>query len=370
MRIGINTRSLLGSKMEGFGNYTLELVTRICKSHPEHTFYLYFDRPVSEQFSFPSNTVCRSVFPPTRHPLLYIWWFQFSLKRNLKKDQVDLFWSPDGMLPLGLKIPTLASVHDLNFEHFPKDLPWVVSKYYRYFFPKFARQATKIVTVSQTTKDDIKACYKIEDAKIAVIYNGVNPAYQALNTTQKIETIAHLKLPQSYFLFVGSLHPRKNIKRLLAAFQVFANSDTATDLVIVGSAMWDAQKFQIQEQYKNRIHFLGHIETDKLAQIMACATAFVYIPYFEGFGMPLAEAMSTETPILAGNQSCLPEIAADAALYVDPYNTDDIAQGMQQLKNDVALQTALKQKGLERVKAFDWDHAAVQLWQEIENLVS
>jgi glycosyltransferase involved in cell wall biosynthesis len=198
----------------------------------------------------------------------------------------------------------------------------------------------------------------------------VNPAYQALNTTQKIETIAHLKLPQSYFLFVGSLHPRKNIKRLIASFQVFANSDTATDLVIVGSAMWDAQKFQIQEQYKNRIHFLGHIETDKLAQIMACATAFVYIPYFEGFGMPLAEAMATETPILAGNQSCLPEIAADAALYVDPYNTDDIAQGMQQLKNDVALQTALKQKGLDRVKAFDWEHAAVQVWQEIENLVS
>jgi glycosyltransferase involved in cell wall biosynthesis len=198
----------------------------------------------------------------------------------------------------------------------------------------------------------------------------VNPAYQTLNTTQKIETIAHLKLPQSYFLFVGSLHPRKNIKRLLAAFQVFANSDTATDLVIVGSAMWDAQKFQIQEQYKNRIHFLGHIETDKLAQIMACATAFVYIPYFEGFGMPLAEAMATETPILAGNQSCLPEIAAEAALYVDPYNTDDIAQGMQQLKNDVALQTALMHKGVERVKAFDWDHAAVQLWQEIENLVS
>jgi glycosyltransferase involved in cell wall biosynthesis len=86
--------------------------------------------------------------------------------------------------------------------------------------------------------------------------------------------------------------------------------------------------------------------------------------------MPLAEAMATETPILAGNQSCLPEIAADAALYVDPHNTNDIAQGMQQLKNDVALQTALKQKGLERVKAFDWDLAAVQLWQEIENLVS
>ena len=370
MRIGINTRSLLGSKMEGFGNYTLELVSRICKNNPEYQFYLYFDRAVSKQYTFPKNVVCQVVFPPTRHPLLYIWWFQWALKRKLKKDQIEVFWSPDGMLPLGLNIPTLASIHDLNFEHFPKDLPRAVSAYYRYFFPKFARQATKIITVSQTTKEDIVACYKLPSDQISVIYNGVNKAYKPLSTVQKTQFITEQQLPQSYFLFVGSLHPRKNIHRLLAAFQQFAKQHQDIDLVVVGAAMWDTQNFDIHTAFTQRIHFLGHIDTPKLAQIMAAATAFIYIPYFEGFGMPLAEAMATQTPILAGNKSCLPEIAADAALYVDPFQIDDIAHGMQQIKNDVALQTELKQKGLERVKAFNWDHAATLVWHEIKNLVS
>ncbi|MFM6945990.1 MAG: glycosyltransferase family 4 protein [Flavobacteriales bacterium] len=370
MRIGINTRSLLGSKMEGFGNYTLELVSRICASQPAHQFILYFDRPINPKYKFGSNVTTKVVYPPTRHPILYVIWFQWRLKNVIQKDQIDVFWSPDGMLPLGLTIPTLSSIHDLNFEHFPKDLPRWVSKYYRYYFPKFAQQATKIITVSQTTKEDIIACYSVPSDKIAVIYNGVNQAYQPLSSDEKIYFMQDQDFPESYFLFVGSLHPRKNIQRLLEAYQQFAATNSDTALVIVGSAMWDTQQFEIQADLKKRIYFLGHVDTQKLALIMAAATAFIYIPYFEGFGMPLAEAMASETPILAGNKSCLPEIAADAAYYVDPFDISDIANGMQKIKNDVDLQTELKKKGLERVKAFNWDHAATLVWHEITKLVS
>jgi len=356
--------------MEGFGNYTFELVTRICAAHPDHQFVLYFDRPVDPKFTFGSNVCLQVVFPPTRHPFLYFIWFQWRLKKVIQKDRLDVFWSPDGMLPLGLKIPTLSTIHDLNFEYFPKDLPSMVSKYYRFFFPKFAKQASKIIAVSQTTKQDIISCYQLAESKISVIYNGVNQLYKPLNSSEKAQFISEQSLPENYFLFVGSLHPRKNIQRLLAAFQIFAKNNSDTELVIVGAAMWDTQKFDIQTSQLKRIHFLGHVDTEKLTQIMAAATAFVYIPYFEGFGMPLAEAMATQTPILAGNKSCLPEIAAEAALYVDPFHIEDIANGMQQIKNDVDLQTELKKKGLERVKAFDWDHASELIWHEINNLVS
>jgi glycosyltransferase involved in cell wall biosynthesis len=370
MRIGINTRSLLGQKMEGFGNYTYELVQRMTTANPGHTFILYFDRPADPQFSFGSNVICKSIFPPTRHPFLYIIWFQWRLKRAINKDNLDLFWSPDGMIPLGLKIPTLATIHDLNFEHYPKDLPRTVSWYYRKYFPRFAREATQLLTVSNKTKEDLEETYQIAKTKISVIYNGVNRHYQPLNEDAKKEIRRNIGNGRPYFLFVGSLHPRKNVDRLLEAFQAFAKSDNSTDLVIIGAAMWKDKLIKLDPNFTERIHLLGHIDTTILAQIMGAATAFVYVPYFEGFGMPLAEAMATQTPIIAGNQSCLPEIAADAALYVDPFDVDSIANGMKKIKNDVALQSALIENGKRRVSDFNWDFAAQQVWQEISKLVS
>jgi glycosyltransferase involved in cell wall biosynthesis len=370
MRIGINTRSLLGQKMEGFGNYTLELVARITKAQPEHTFILYFDRPIDPQFSFGSNVICKSVFPPTRHPFLYVLWFQWRLKRAIQKDKIDVFWSPDGMFPLGMSIPILATIHDLNFEHFPQDLPKWVAWYYKKYFPKFAKEANKIITVSQTTKDDIRATYLIEQEKISVIYNGVNNSYKPLQYKEREDIQKFLGFTQPFFLFVGSLHPRKNIHRLLQAFERFAQRNSDTDLVIVGASMWNNQAYEMSTELAKRIHFKGHVTTETLALIMGTAAAFVYIPYFEGFGMPLAEAMATETPILAGNKSCLPEIAADAALYIDPFDVEAIAKAMEQLKNDVALQTQLTENGKKRVLAFNWDEAAKKVWQEIVQLVS
>lgn len=368
MRIGINTRSILGNKMEGFGNYSYELVMRLTSVHPEHTFVLYFDRPVDPQFKFGSNVICKHLFPPTRHPFLYIIWFQWRLKWALKKDKINVFWSPDGMFPLQSKIPVLSSIHDLNFEHYPKDLPRVVSWYYKRYFPRFAQLAKKIITVSNATKQDLIQTYKIDSEKIRVIYNGVSSLYKPLRENE--ETSIHTPSDKPYFLFVGSLHPRKNIAKLLEAFQEFCQSDQQCELYIVGAAMWKNQAVEIKSELANRIKFLGHVSTDKLAFIMARATALVYIPYFEGFGMPLAEAMASETPIIAGNLSCLPEIAADAAIYVDPFDIQEIANAMTLLKNDVALQSKLIAAGKERLKDFSWDLAAQQIWQEIENMVS
>ena len=370
MRIGINTRSLLGQKMEGFGNYTLEIVQRLTIAHPEHTFICYFDRPVAPQFSFGPNVICKSIFPPTRHPFLYVIWFQWRLKRAIQKDQLDVFWSPDGMFPLGIHTPVLATIHDLNFEHFPQDLPKWVAWYYKKYFPQFAKAADKIISVSDATKQDIVSSYQIPAEKISVIYNGVNTKYKPLTVQEKETVQQQLGFQEPYFLFVGSLHPRKNIHRLLQAFQLYAQTEATYQLVIVGAAMWKDQSFEIESVLAKRIHFKGHIQTETLAAMMAAASAFVYVPYFEGFGMPLAEAMASQTPIIAGNKSCLPEIAADAALYVDPFDVEAIAKAMEQLKNDVALQTQLVESGKQRVLDFDWDHAAKKVWQEIQQLVS
>ena len=369
MRIGINTRNLLSNKLEGFGQYTLELTRRICENHPEHEFYLFFDRPFDPKFVFASNVKPIVLFPPTRHPILYVVWFEFSLKRALKKYKIDAFWSPDGFCSLSSSVPQIATIHDLNFEHNPGDLPRLVSKYFRFFFPKFAKKAERIITVSDHSKKDIQSIYQIDEHKICSIYNGANENYKPISESEQINIRVKYTEGRPYFLFVGSLHPRKNVQRLIEAFELVSESNLEICLLIVGSAMWRENKIRISEKVKARVIFTGHLESNDLIKVMASAKALTYVPYFEGFGIPLVEAMRCGTPILAANASCLPEVAGDAAIYCDPFNVNDIATGMNQLLSDQLLCNNLSELGLKRSVIFSWDAAAISVWNEIEKLL-
>lgn len=352
--------------MEGFGNYSYELVRRITKNHPEQTFVLFFDRAVDPKFEFTPNVKTVVLFPPTRHPLLWILWFEWSLKRAIKKHRIDLLWSPDGFCSLGAEVPQIATIHDLNFEHYPKDLPWLVSIYFRAFFPKFARKAKHILTVSNFSKKDIVEKYGVSNNKISVVYNGISEEYRILTSDEISETRRQYSNGKPYFIFVGSLHPRKNVQRLVQAFSAFSMTNSEIDLVIVGNAMWKQEEFNLTSETKKRVHFLGHLSTIELSRITGAAYALSYVPYFEGFGIPLVEAMRCGVPIISANTSCLPEITGDAAIYCDPFSVNDITEKMSQLADDSALHSSLSEKALDRSSQFSWDLAANQVWEVLE----
>jgi len=360
--IGINARNILGSKMEGFGNYSYELIRRITKNHPEQSFVLFFDRAVDPKFEFSSNVQTVVLYPPTRHPLLWIFWFEWSLKRALKKHHIDLLWSPDGFCSLRSSVPQIATIHDLNFEHYPKDLPWLVSRYFRFFFPKFARKAKRILTVSNFSKQDIIQTYGISSTKIFVVYNGISDEFRELSSEEISETRQQYTNGKPYFLFVGSLHPRKNIQRLVQAFSEFSRVNSEIDLVIVGNAMWRQEAFNLSKETKTRVHFLGHLSTSELSHVTGAAFALSYVPYFEGFGIPLVEAMRCGVPIISADTSCLPEIAGDAAIYCDPFSTSDIAKKMNELAKDETLHSSLSKNAISRSGHFSWDRAAEEVW--------
>ncbi len=370
MRIGINTRNLLSEKLEGFGQYTLEITKRICENHPEHEFFLFFDRPFEEKYVFAKNVTPVVVYPPTRHPILYVIWFEFSLKKALEKHEIDLFWSPDGFCNLKTNIPQIITIHDINFEHNPKDLPFLVSKYFRYFFPKFARKAKKIITVSTFSKQDIFSTYKLDENKVTVVYNGANEQYQPINSVQQKEIRDEYTNGFPFFLFVGSLHPRKNVQRLIDAFEIISSKNSQIRLVIVGSSMWKENNLKIAQNILNKVIFTGHLETGKLTKLMASAKVLTYVPYFEGFGIPLVEAMKCGTPILAANATCLPEVAENAAIYCNPFDVKDIANGMYRMLSEPLLCNELSKLGLEQSKKYHWDNAADLVWKEIEQLIS
>jgi glycosyltransferase involved in cell wall biosynthesis len=283
-----------------------------------------------------------------------------------------VFFSPDGYLSIRSKIPQISVMHDLNFEHYPKDLPFLARQYLKYFFPKFAKKANKIITVSEYSKKDIIQSYKIFEDKIVVAWNGASDLFKPLNEIEKIRVKEKYTDGKSYFLFVGALHPRKNLVRLLEAYSKYRATDNPKyEMVIVGESLWKNSSFEIDvlDSVKNTVHFTGHLPLNELADLMGAASVFTFIPYFEGFGIPLVEAMRCGTSILSGNLTSLPEVAGDAALYCDPFNVDDIFDKMNELSKNKDLQNEFSKKGIERSKLFSWDDSAVIVWKEIEKLM-
>lgn len=366
MRIGINTRHLIANKMEGFGHYTFEIVSRLIASHPQHEFILFFDRKIDPAFEFGSNAKGIVLTPPTRHPLLYLLWFEIKLPRAIKKHNIDLFFSPDGYCSLRISIPQVSVIHDINFEHNPKDLPLIIGTYLRYFFPKFAKKAQHIITVSDYSKADICKSYQIDESKVTVIPNSSNVAFKA--KSQEVQTAVKAKWTNGveYLLFVGSLNPRKNIQRLLNAFEIVAKNHKEIVLLIVGTKMWRSNKLSIPASIQDRVIFTGHLPLEELVDITASAFALTYVPYFEGFGIPLVEAMKCGTPILAANTTSLPEVAGNAAIYCNPFDTKEIADGIQKLIIDKSLRSTLSIAGMSRGELFSWDASARKVWEILE----
>lgn len=374
MEIVVNTRLLLKNKLEGIGWFSYETLKRITQNNPNDHFIFLFDRDFDEDFIFSDNITPLILAPQARHPILFYLWFEHSVSNVLNKLKPDLFLSPDGYLSLNAKCKQLAVIHDINFKHYPNDVPFLVRKYYNYFFPKFARKATRIATVSEFSKKDIMEQYKIAANKIDVVYNGCNTLYKPSSA----ETIKATKEKYSqncdYFLFVGSLQPRKNIVRLLKAFEQFKEKQSSTvKLVIVGEKYyWTSE---IKQTYLNLhckadIIFTGRVSSEALNDIIGGALAMLYVPYFEGFGIPILEAMNCDVPVITSNITSMPEVANDAAMLVDPFSVESIANGMRSIYNDENLRNVLIEKGRKRKQDFSWDKTADLLWESIQRTMN
>lgn len=371
MRIAINTRFLLTSRMEGFGWYTYEVTKRLVEQHPEHEFLFFFDRPYDQRFVFGPNVTPIVLSPQARHPVLFYAWFEWSVKKALKRHRADVFFSPDGYLSLGSDVPQIAVIHDLNFEHYPQDIPTQPRLYLKRFFPKFAKKAAHIVTVSHYSKQDICSTYGIPEQRVSVGWNGAAEAFVPLDDDTIAATRKQYANGKPYFIFVGSLHPRKNVGRLLEAFSRFAAGNDEIDLLIAGEALWKNKQLnlpELDETVRQRIHFTGHVSLEVLTKLMGSAHSLVFVPYFEGFGIPLAEAMKCGIPIISGNKTSLPEVAGDAAIYCNPFDVAEIQQAMEKLATDPALYQKLAEKSLERGNLFSWDHTAAVCWEAIERI--
>lgn len=334
--------------------------------HPEDEFVFLFDRPFDPQFVYGKNVTPVVMPPRARFAPQFYWWFEWVIPKALKKYGADVFFSPDSMCSLSAKTPTVMTCHDLVPLHYPNQIPLIHRHYLLHFLPKYLRRADHVLTVSDFVRRDISQTCDIPPEKISAVHNGCRECFFPIQDFEKQQVRDEFAAGQEYFLYSGAIHPRKNIHRLIRAFDIFkVKTGAPVKLLLAGRSAWKTGEVTMAlEQANNRadIRFTGYIAEETLPKLMASALALTYVSLSEGFGLPLLEAMNTDTPVLAANTTALPEVAGESALLVDPFSVTAIAAGLEKLWMDRVFCQKLVEKGRVQREKFSWDTATEQVY--------
>lgn len=366
MIIAVNARFLIQGRLEGIGWYSYQILKNMVENHPEHQYIFFFDRNYDPEFIFNDSVKPVVLRPPARHPFLWFWWFERSLPKALKAYKAAVFFSPDAYLSLSVDIPQYLVVHDLAYLHFPKQVPFLVRMYYQYFVPRQIEKAKHIFAVSEATRQDIVTHFNCAPEKISIAYNGVRSLFKPLSEEIQEEVRTRYSQSKKYFLFVGAIHPRKNVAKLIQAFDLFCLKTKADfQLLIVGRKAWMTDETEAVWQNspnKSRIQFYSYMDTEQLTLVTASAFAAINPSLLEGFGVPVLEAINCDVPVLVSNVFSLPEVAGPGAYLFDPNDVESIAQTMLESINDPRRAERIDLGRVHR-NLFDWKKSAEHIYQ-------
>lgn len=291
-------------------------------------------------------------------------WEQFSLPRRLAH---PILWSPSTTGPLAVR-NQVVTIHDCAFFDQAGCFSRAFAAWYQYLVPRLARRVRQIITVSKFSRGRIIERCGVPPEKVTVIYSGVDSQFR-LHSSEEIEVARkRLNLPRRYALCVGSLEPRKNLTRLLQAWQLAQPRLDGLSLLLVGAKGHVFRDAGLANAPPD-VHLAGYIDDDLLPAVYAGADLFVYPSLYEGFGLPVIEAMASGVPVITSNVTSLPEVAGDAAITVDPLDVSSIAHAIEQVATDSALRARLREQGISRATQFNWDRTAAETWQVLEGAV-
>ncbi|MCO6465173.1 MAG: glycosyltransferase family 4 protein [Bradyrhizobiaceae bacterium] len=367
MKVAINVRTVRPGRLDGIGWYTNEILRRNIEANPDVEFHLIHDRRPDPRIQYADNVVQHRLLPPARRAWLYDIWFQWRVPSLLKSINPDVFISTDGSLPLGLDIPTILVQHDLGYLAVPEQVDKLTLWYYHNRFPQCFRAATVKATVSEFSRNQIVKEFGVNKADVHIVPNAAREIFSPVSEAVKSETRQRVTNGSPYIVFVGTIQPRKNFEGLLKAFDR-ACSDGLEDvkLVLAGRKSYGhgaVDSFIATLGCRDRIITTGWIPDEELVKVMGSATAMVYIPHYEGFGIPIIEAMACGVPVVCSRTTALPEVAGDAALYVEDTNDKTVADAIKLIATDTPLREKLIAKGFLRSAQYSWDESANKMWE-------
>lgn len=366
MNIGFDAKRAFHNTT-GLGHYSRNLLHSLAEYYPEHQYYLFNPKP-SSLFSFKEKNVHEVQPSGFLDRIFSSAWRSSWVKKDLQRLKIDLYHGLSHEIPISIQktgIKSVVTIHDLIHERYPEQYNAIDVKIYSKKFRYACAHADKVIAISEQTKKDIIEFYKIPEEKIVVCYQSCNPAFGvAVSEVEKNKIKERYKLPDQFFLYVGSVIERKNLLNICKAIFLLRN-ELSVPLVVIGDG--DKYKQQVrdyvmQNGLEEKIIFLSDDPSAKSSQsfqsaidfpsIYQMATAMIYPSFFEGFGIPVLEALWSRLPVITSNVSCLPEAGGPGSYYVNPANAEEIAAGMMKIYSDKQYAVSMVEKGLEYAKKF------------------
>jgi glycosyltransferase involved in cell wall biosynthesis len=377
MRIAIDYTAAV-NQQAGIGRFVRCLVNAVTVVDEQDSYVLVHAEP---------NPGAKPVYPRTgnvairRLPLneraLTILWHRLgvTLPVDWFTGPIDLFHSPDFVLPPQRRGKRVLTVHDLAFLLFPECADAGLRQYLEHVVPRSARRADFVLADSENTRNDVICLLGVPEQRVAVVPGGVEQRFRPQTDQQRLKELRdRLGLEDvPFILWLGVVEPRKNVRRLMEAFGLLLQRASSPHrLLLVGRKGWLSDEvFQFAERapYRDRIQFTGFVEDDDLPTLYSAADLFVFPSLYEGFGLPVLEAMACGTPVVCASAASLPEVAGDAALLVEPTEVEALSVAMERALTDASLRASLRQRGLEQAARFTWDAAARKLVRVYQGVV-
>jgi glycosyltransferase involved in cell wall biosynthesis len=385
MNIGIDIRTLLTPVRTGVAEYTYELLQALFRIDRKNQYFLFTNCAKDFEMGkekwerdnvkyvitkYPNklfNTSLQLLKRPKLDKLVdrlqTTDYSRLVKDRNPKSEirSLDVWFSPNiGFTSLSRNVKHVMTIHDLSFEHFPDCYSWKRRLWHKVLNPKKqCERADLILTPSLSTKRDVVETYGIDESKVRCLYPGVTSDFGLQTSDYRQEEVKmKYKLPDKYILFLGTIEPRKNILGLTEAYKTSSLITDHWSLIIAGAKGWKNTSILKAIQETEGVQYIGIISPEDKSALYQLADLFVYPSLYEGFGFPVLEAMASGTPVITSNRLSLPEVANDAAIFVNPMNVSELAEAMKDLLQNEELKSMLIEKGKERVEKFCWEDTA------------
>lgn len=372
MRIGFDAKRAFFNK-SGLGNYSRDIIRSLVKYYPEHEYYLYTPSKQRSILFMDFENIKISTPFRAKSKLMQSYWRSVKLTSRLKQDNIEIYHGLSNELPRNIqksKVKSVVTIHDLIFLRYPEWYNSIDRTIYRSKFKFSCWVADRVITISEQTKKDIIEFYGIEEQKINVVYQSCNNLFKQISSEKEKSTIkAKYKLPENFLLYVGTIEERKNLLNIVKALKL---SKIDIPLVAIGrkTKYYNLVKSYIDTENLKNILFIDEVNVEDLPAIYQLADLFIYPSVFEGFGIPILEALYSKVPVITSKGGCFSEVGGPSSVYVDPSDIEEISEAISYVLGRKKVQEEMKEQGYLHAQKFSDQNAAQSIMNIFNQLIS